>query len=353
MFETYATADKAQDQNLPIDAEDEIHRRDAGATPEAGATPDTDEIDDLDQLLTQLTTEQKNFVSQHIGLVGLHIRNNVPTPHQPQRKREYEDLFQEGCLALIKAAIRYDQTKDGEFPAYALPRIRGAVYKALYDKFSIIHVPFRVMIKLQQSPNDGPLDPLCRPILNLNNNLPIEVPIEACFDQKNETVRHMIRRRFELAVRNTITDIKSQKWRRLDTAQIMQQIANERLLIVRESNKTAQRRIALNFGLSSSRASSYERRLIGRIKQIFQNDLQVRMLIRFANEDPDGFNTVLDDRQYEQLSRAEVDQFIQRFEQMKKSARAQLLYSLIERSADNVTEVARNLYLLTLPANLN
>src|SRR4030042_288579 len=144
MFETCDMAEKAQDQDLSIDTEDEIHRRDAGAT------PDPDEIDDLDQLLAQLTTEQKDLVYQHINLVSMHIRNNVPTPDAPRRKREYEDLFQEGCLGLIRAAIRYEKTRDGEFAAYALPRIRGTIFKAIHHKFSIIHLPFRYILKLEQ-----------------------------------------------------------------------------------------------------------------------------------------------------------------------------------------------------------
>ncbi|MHC4444577.1 MAG: sigma-70 family RNA polymerase sigma factor [Planctomycetota bacterium] len=312
----------------------------------------------LDQQMTRMTPDQKKLVSKHIGLVGLHIRNNVPTTFEPKRKREYHDLFQEGCLALIKAATRYDEKKDGDFVAYALPRIRGTVHQAIHDKFSLIRVPFRVMLNLRQTRNDGVLDPLRRPILSLNKDIPIEVPLESNFDQKNETVKHMIRRRFEWAVNKALIETKSLKRRRPDFAQIMHRIANERLLISREGHKTAQRRIAHNYGLPCSRASLYERRFFERIKQIFQNDAQIHMLVRFARQERDGFNAILDDQQYRQLSQVQIDQFTSRFERMGKSQRAEVLYSLIERSADNILDVARNLYRLTTPtepdsANLN
>ena len=56
---------------------------------------------------TGLTEEQRQLVTRHIGLVGVHLRTRVPTPYQPTRDREREDLFQEGCIALVKAARRY------------------------------------------------------------------------------------------------------------------------------------------------------------------------------------------------------------------------------------------------------
>lgn len=40
---------------------------------------------------------------------------------------ELDDLIQQGCLGLMQAASRYDETRNDNFPAYAVRRIRGAM----------------------------------------------------------------------------------------------------------------------------------------------------------------------------------------------------------------------------------
>ena len=67
-----------------------------------------------------LSADQQALVARNLGLVGLHLRNRVPTPRQPMRQREYEDLFQEGCLALIRAAIgRFGEIASEPSPAHS------------------------------------------------------------------------------------------------------------------------------------------------------------------------------------------------------------------------------------------
>ena len=104
--------------------------------------------------LPVLTPEQQSLVSANIGLVGVHLRNRVPTPRQPTRQREYEDLFQEGCVALARAASSYDASQHGSFAAYALPRIRGAIHAALYEYFTTIRVPTRACKNAKRDPSD-------------------------------------------------------------------------------------------------------------------------------------------------------------------------------------------------------
>ncbi|HUX16375.1 MAG TPA: sigma-70 family RNA polymerase sigma factor [Phycisphaerae bacterium] len=43
----------------------------------------------------------------------------------------YDDLVQEGSIGLCKAARRYDASRGVEFPAYAWPRVCGAIRDAL------------------------------------------------------------------------------------------------------------------------------------------------------------------------------------------------------------------------------
>jgi len=306
---------------------------------------------DFDELLASLTPEQRARVNDNIGLVGLHIKNRVPTPDEPSKFREYDDLFQEGCIALVRAAVRFDPQTDGQFAAYALARIRGAIHSAIHEKFTIIHIPLRALMKLQQQDPDSEIeiiDPMKKPIVALHASVPVEVPIGSCSDRDDETVRHMIRRRFELAVSRAMEDLKKRKWRRRNPCAIMERIAAERLLISRDNAKTPLRQIARDAGVSPGRANSYEQLLLNTVREYFQNDPQVRVLVWLAKKDTFGFEAVVDEHRKDLLIRAEVDDFVERFKQMKPDNRAETLYSLVQQAIGEVEEVAANLYRLTI-----
>ena len=80
--------------------------------------------------VSALTETQRRLVARNLGLVGLHLRRNVSNLAAPRRDREWDDLFQEGCLGLIQAAILFREDRGIAFAAFALPRIRNAVSRA-------------------------------------------------------------------------------------------------------------------------------------------------------------------------------------------------------------------------------
>lgn len=88
-----------------------------------------------------LTDEQQRLVRENIGLVSVHLRRYVGNLAFPRRDREWDDLFQEGCLGLIQAAVAFRQERGIPFAAFALARIHNAVSRALHCKFSTVHVP--------------------------------------------------------------------------------------------------------------------------------------------------------------------------------------------------------------------
>ena len=46
---------------------------------------------------------------------------------------EYEDLFQAGCVGLIKAADNFDETRGFSFSTYAVPVILGEIKRIFRD----------------------------------------------------------------------------------------------------------------------------------------------------------------------------------------------------------------------------
>ena len=49
------------------------------------------------------------------------------------RSIEYEDLFQIGCMGLVKAISRFDLSYDVRFSTYAVPMIAGEIKRFLRD----------------------------------------------------------------------------------------------------------------------------------------------------------------------------------------------------------------------------
>lgn len=67
------------------------------------------------------------LVQQHLGLVGSVARRFSRLGY------EHEDLFQVGCIGLIKAIERFDPTYGVQFSTYAVPLIIGEIRRFLRD----------------------------------------------------------------------------------------------------------------------------------------------------------------------------------------------------------------------------
>jgi RNA polymerase sigma factor (sigma-70 family) len=295
----------------------------------------------------RLTPEQQELVRRHFALVGVHLRNWVPTPRLPRRDREYDELFQEGCVALVRAAARYDPTRNGVFAAYALPRIRGAIYRAIHDKFTLIRLTQRAAQKARKRP-DRPIPHGPVSMLEISEELEESMVVEHRPSEPKETIRHVIRRRYELAVACALEQMRERVWRQSNPCEIMGRIAKQRLLIATERQRTTLGQIAREFGVSASRVRIHERRLVQAVQEALADDPQMPVLLAMAREDADGQDAFMDAEKRAGLCRAEVDAFEGRFRQMAPPRQAELIYSLIERSADCVPEVARNLFRMTL-----
>lgn len=71
--------------------------------------------------------KRDEMISENIGLVHS-IANRFRS-----RGAEYDDLFQAGCLGLIKAVDNFDETKGFQFSTYAVPVIMGEIKRIFRD----------------------------------------------------------------------------------------------------------------------------------------------------------------------------------------------------------------------------
>lgn len=293
----------------------------------------------------RLTEPQQQLVEDHLGLVAMHLRNRVPTPRLPHRQREYDDLYQEGCLALLEAALRYRATRDGAFVPYALLRIRRSIHDALLDQFSVVKVPVRAMKQAMRKDSHVQWAPL--PTVSLPDR-PLRSPTARDPSApQGPCLRHLLREQFERAVYRAIKYLHTLEWRHRNPCDVMERLARERLLIAREAERTPLRRIARDHSVSSSRAVAYEKQLLSAVESELSRDPQFALLMRFAGDDAAAWDARLDESQVRQVREAKTKEFEKRFEQLNERAKAVTLYRLLERSTPAIEEVARNLYTLT------
>lgn len=72
-------------------------------------------------------TAQKKMVEENMGLAHLCARRFMG------KGVEYDDLFQAGCMGLIKAAENFDEERGVRFSTYAVPVILGEIRKLFRD----------------------------------------------------------------------------------------------------------------------------------------------------------------------------------------------------------------------------
>lgn len=79
-----------------------------------------------------MVTENRNeMISENIGLVHSIAKRFTG------RGADYEDLFQSGCVGLIKAVDNFDSSKGFQFSTYAVPVIMGEIKRIFRDGGSI------------------------------------------------------------------------------------------------------------------------------------------------------------------------------------------------------------------------
>lgn len=71
--------------------------------------------------------KREKMISDNIGLVHS-IANRFRS-----RGAEYDDLFQAGCLGLVKAVDNFDESKGFQFSTYAVPVIMGEIKRIFRD----------------------------------------------------------------------------------------------------------------------------------------------------------------------------------------------------------------------------
>lgn len=105
--------------------------------------------------MKQLPLDRHPLVVDNLNLVHYILQKYE---HVHMGNPEYDDYFQEGCIGLILAATRFDESRGFQFSTYASSMIRGQIQRYRRDKGNIIRIPrdiYNGLMKVVQMTSQG------------------------------------------------------------------------------------------------------------------------------------------------------------------------------------------------------
>lgn len=295
--------------------------------------------------LARLDDRQRRQVAENIGLVTVHLRRHVPGRAPPTRDREWEDLFQEGCLGLIQAVCTFRMDSGIAFPAYALPRIHTAVSRALRGGFATVRQPLyprrhgadeaRCALPGVRTLDFDPQDRRPDPRHAIDRSA------------TGGTVGERLRARYVQAVGRVVRQMKRSRPARQDRAHVLDRIVEERLLVPDSQARTSLRAIARETDSSYARIAKCEKRILDQVRADLADDAETQHLREAARRNPDGMATPIDAGLIDELEQLRIDRFVAQIEAGPPLERASRLLEAFDRAGLSLGAVARS-WLATL-----
>ena len=283
----------------------------------------------------RLTDRQQRLVAENLGLVGVQLKRHTSLGPTPMRDREWDDLFQEGCLGLIAASRSYSPDTGIPFPAYALPRIHSAVSRALRGGFATVRQP------LYPRRENRRVDPASSArTATLEFEPQDRRPNQ--HDHNGPSVGGRIRTRYVQLVRQASARMKQARPARADRAAIVDRVVEQRLLVPDPDERTSLRAIARQSGSSYARIAQCERRMLEEVRAEFDNDAEIHHLREAARRSPDGMNTIIDADLARELDQVRVNAFVAHLDRSPPEHRGALLLNLIQASGSPLEDIVRS-----------
>lgn len=321
----------------------------------------------VDKTRLPLTDEQTRLVSENVGLVGVHLRRYVTNLSQPRRDREWEDLFQEGCLGLIDAARRFRVERGIPFAAFALPRIHNAVSKALNTKFATVYIPPRRTgggspgasggNSESESGRDGgrpgprlmtDVRPSVRSLSEMDEHNCCHARRDHAESGCSDTIGSRLRAKYESAVGAAAERAAGKTSTRGDREELVHILKEERFLIPDAESRRSLRQIARDTRSSYARVAQCDKQMGDRIRRTLDADPEFGELRRRKRADPLGDEMPIDAEIERGLVSACADEFVRRFGAADERTRAGVLHTVLEVSNSDIKGIVRKRF-ATLP----
>ncbi|UCE61427.1 MAG: hypothetical protein JSU63_06695 [Phycisphaerales bacterium] len=301
--------------------------------------------------LQPLSHEQNRLVEENLGLVSVHLRRHVHNLGQPRRDREWEDLFQEGCMGLIAAALRYRTERGIAFAAFALPRIHSAVTRALEAKFSTVRIPPKRGAREDTSANNA-YALACTDTKTSQKPKVYSLAEEAAsrlVDDRaagraipsGETIGRRLRDKYERAVAAAGKAIAAKISTRSDRDKLVGMLIEERFLVPDVETRRPLRRIARDTSSSYARVAQCEKQITAAVARILSSDPEFGELRRRMSTHPMGADLPIDDEIECSLVSAGADELVRRFQSADGPDQAHVLKVVLEGSHADIAGIIR------------
>ena len=215
-------------------------------------------------------SDREAFIERNMPLVGF------VTARFLGRGYEYEDLYQYGCIGLIKAVDRFDQNYGVAFSTYAVPLIIGEIKRFLRGDGSV-HVSrtikensIKVIKAIETSQTDGS-EPTLEQICKITGLEKHEVVIAMSAMNPVRSLYESVSGEGDILLQDVIG--KDDGERVTDNIAISQALDKlddaERSLIVRRYfERHTQTSIALDMGMTQVQISRMEKKVLHKLKDI-------------------------------------------------------------------------------------
>lgn len=306
-------------------------------------------MSEADRTGCALTDEQRRLVRENIGLVGVHMRRFVRPIAMPRRDREWEDLFQEGCMGLIRAAVAFREDRGIAFAAFALPRIHNAVSRAFQNKFSTVAIPPLPgrSGRDKGDPTEPPAQRRRPTVHNLSDEAEARIPDRAKHDPNEggdrtyETIGDRLRGKYERAVGHASRALARGSSTRGDRGELVRVLTEERYLVPQEESRTALRQIARQTKSSYARVAQCDKQLGEAVRRALACDPEFEALRRHARADSAGSYAAIDDDLDRRLARISASEFGSRLEKASPDEQARMILSLLQTTQTDMDELVR------------
>lgn len=238
------------------------------------------------KLFEQYTLTRDQAIRDQIVQRNLYIAQ-ILTKKFLNRGVDYDDIYQVACIGLIQSIERYDYTKGVKFTSFATPTIVGEIKRYFRDKGNLIRIPRRIY-EIYQKVN------VARQVLTQNlDRAPNVQEIASYLKLSEETILEVIEssnvtgmQSLEQAIYTEDETVLHEMVGQEDTT--FEKIENhdfitrsikefnefEKAFIQhRYYNKKTQKQIAYLLGVSQMYVSRMERKILKKLKMLYQKSV--------------------------------------------------------------------------------
>ncbi len=297
-----------------------------------------------------LDESRQALVRNNIGLVYVHMKHYVARHRVPWTQREWEDLVQEGCLGLIRAAQDFNPQGRIPFAAFALPRIHTAIRRVMVQRFGSgtafaggEAAAKRSLFGVSQRPDWSPRKP--------RRNSGDENPLDALGDWRGsnkDTLGIRLREKYERAVRRAVACVTQRDDSKQADAELVRVLATDRHLVPDEHGRRSFRDISRRLNAPYTRVIQCDQKLRVEIRRCLENDPEFTELQRRSQIEPRGVDAPAGERLDRELARLSAAELLQRLLHSPGGQREKTMTRLFEVAGPSLFE-AIHLAIESLP----